>query len=128
MCGGWQVHDSSTFVAYDSWFVRTDSAGCVIDGCGFPAFTTATIDIGSDGEATTFILSPNPASTDLTITFDDDINTFDQHYTITTVAGIPFIRNKQLSLSGSIDISFLPQGLYFLTITDLQTAKFVKGE
>ena len=71
-----------------------------------------------------FILSPNPATSQFTIRWDDPTATFD--ITLSTVDGRLATSFKQVSFNQTLDIDPLSDGLYFVTLSDSKTGE-LKG-
>ncbi len=132
MCGGWTVYHGTEFLGYNSWLVRTDSVGCVVPDCGFPSFTTTTVDLyQSINTNNIFTVAPNPAENYTLIILNTEINVYDLQYSIRTIDDKLIVQSKSLPEDWKIDIFDLPDGLYFISVSDLsgrllQTAKFVK--
>jgi len=75
-------------------------------------------------ENTTFYIYPNPASEVLNVSFLTNQNTSQQILIFNGIGQI--IKKTELLQIGQINISELPNGLYFVRLPDNQTQKFIK--
>jgi hypothetical protein len=101
--------DSLQQIAHD---VVNDSLVIWNIGHYYPCNTTSGIQ--PDYSENTFVLSPNPAGNILNLSFPEEWKNKSVTYKISDMTGRVFLQGKLAS--GSISVSVLPAGLYFIEI------------
>ena len=91
--------------------------------------TTATKEISDEN---TFTLHPNPSSAFLTLKSENDLSS-NLYYTLSDPLGQVFMNRSKLADDDRIDISLLPTGVYYMSISDksgktLGVQKMIKSE
>jgi hypothetical protein len=139
MSGRIHDHQDETGNNYlsDSWVVRTDSAGCLLPGCGFYVFNdpqwVAVEEKEDRGQGSVFSLMGNPVRDVLRVQFSGEVPAGNLEWAVWTAEGRPLARTaatrdviQELPLPGD-----LPAGFYLLSLRDmdgriLQTERFLK--
>jgi Secretion system C-terminal sorting domain len=130
MCGAWRIYDSTALVSYDSWLVRTDSAGCVISDCSFPSFTTSTVEVQEDVIEDNLIeVSPNPVASRLRLDLGGDQRLHDDlHIQVHTMQGSLVLARRSSGSYHELDVSDLNPGLYVLIVYNRKGSFFGSGK
>jgi hypothetical protein len=100
----------------EKWFVKLDSAGCLIPGCDsfwlVPTSSASTV----VEEQVSFELFPNPAISSVQFKLDSEVNSgviVFSHIGGSTVRYLPFT-----GISGEVQINTLESGVYFVSVYD----------
>ena len=110
--GFYHFDDENIFESDNIVYSKIDSVSC-----GYPLGTPA-VSTGSDQ----LQVFPNPASTELNIVSSEKI----KQITLTDILGAVVYDRQCYTEKIQLDIAFLPTGVYFLKINNMQVRKFVK--
>jgi len=93
----------------DAWIIKTDTNGCIIPGCQLNDGVTEIVD------AKNYVkVYPNPANTQITIIFEDPMQTRIDFVEVLNSRGVSLQTVKVNSSECAINTNQLPNGLYYI--------------